>query len=388
MPTTEYRFAMSDFPSPALQADPTTTMRSCTPRATRMARLAVALAVTVALAAMALPASAQQAGSPCGPVHDNDGDWSWIAVPVSRMTATKGLTAVPGVDGCATSDRGPYAHVSAQLPYGSYNIFAVSFRAAGPPGPLTILAGNANTTGLIRELRSNNGTISAGVLKHFSRCQQRRDFTPRDRRQILNCNPEVQVLGQWVTLLAESLTVCDMMVCANQVQFTGDGVPLTRAAALSLPQANDTRPTARSAEPAGIEQCAGYGGKSWRTCPTGQQVSRPWSRDGCFCAFATLSPCSFHVMPNMHARPQCIRTYKPGDDVCACFSCSAFTDRRYCEQGDTVIGCACACACVVVACSMPQHVSWVRAVTPLCTCAAGPPMRRLQFIQLLLHMPK
>lgn len=36
--------------------------------------------------------------------------------------------------------------------------------------------------------------------------------------------------------------------------------------------------------------------------------------------------------------PQCQNIYKPGDDACSCFSCSAFTDKRSCQNRDLTVG--------------------------------------------------
>lgn len=176
-------------------------------------------------------AAAQQVGQPCGAPYDQDDGYVWMRVPTSRLSSSGGVMAG---NNCATSDAGQYALVSAQLPYGSYNIYSVAFTATGPKGPMTVIAGNTNLPALVPVIRGGNESVATIALSRFERCQQRRDFQPNGKRVVLECNPNVQVQGQYVVFMAEQMTVCNVMVCAQQMQYMPNGTPLTPEAAVAL----------------------------------------------------------------------------------------------------------------------------------------------------------
>ena len=192
------------------------------------------MAILVVLAVLihsAHLAAAQQVGQSCGPPYDQDDGYVWMKVPTSRLSSSG---AVMAGNNCATSDAGQYALVSAQLPYGSYNIYSVAFTATGPRGPLTVMAGSTNLPALTSLIRGGNESVATVALSRFGRCQFRRDFQPNGKRVVLECNPNVQVQGQYVVFMAEKMTVCNVMVCAQQMQYMPNGTPLTPEAAVAL----------------------------------------------------------------------------------------------------------------------------------------------------------
>jgi hypothetical protein len=182
-------------------------------------RVLAATAVLM-MAQLAVPAVAQVAGQSCGSPLYTTGDFQWISVPTGKLAATRGSGAASGANGCATSDDGSYAHVSAELAYGSYEIAAVSFTAEFTGSgvadrSLSILAGDANTTGLVDKLRGPSAEPDA-VLAAFSRCYIRRNFTASGKMAKLVCNREVQVIGHWVVFIAKRLKVCNAMLATSQ----------------------------------------------------------------------------------------------------------------------------------------------------------------------------
>jgi hypothetical protein len=74
------------------------------------------------------------------------------------------------------------------------------------------------------------------------------------------------------------LTVCNVMVCAQQLQFSSSGVPITRQAALKAAAAVARNASAAAADddvvrPTSLlETCSGFTTQDWRACPTGKQV--------------------------------------------------------------------------------------------------------------------
>ena len=195
---------------------------------------ATSLVALAAVMVMLSPAAAQPqravAGERCGPAYARDYDFRWTAA--DRLVATNGMASAEAVDGCATSDRREHAHVMAVLPFGTHIVTGVAFRASGPANRnLTVWASDTNVTAHIKVLRGS-GDGPRRLLQHADRCHSRRGFNPEDRVYTLNCNPEVEVQGQFILFMAEALTVCDVLVCASQEEFTSKGVPLTREAAL------------------------------------------------------------------------------------------------------------------------------------------------------------
>lgn len=192
----------------------------------------------------AAPAVAQVVGGRCGPSDESYSNYKWIAIPTTNLRATSDSAVKgPDGDGCATSDGGAGAFVSAELPYGRFSIHSVMFKASrkGPPAlkadySLSILAGDVNTTHLASQLRGTGDADPQGALKYFTRCLRRTNFTASGKKTPeLRCSFDVSVTGHWVVLFAKALTVCDVMVCGAQQLFTADGQPMTREAALKAP---------------------------------------------------------------------------------------------------------------------------------------------------------
>jgi hypothetical protein len=92
--------------------------------------------------------------------------------------------------------------------------------------------------------------------------------------------PPLVLLLLLLLLHCAGLTVCEVMVCAEQHQFTEDGTPLTRAAALRLTKQAATPPKSFAGlsaalslvTPASFESCDGYTTQSYQGCPTGKKV--------------------------------------------------------------------------------------------------------------------
>jgi hypothetical protein len=230
--------------------------------------LAVPMAAALlVLLALATPAMSQTAGEKCGPSYATNEDYRWFEIQSSQLATLKGSGAEMGADGCATSDQGQSALVAAQLPIVAFDIHSIATTASwkgdsvrSGADSLLILAGNANTTGLVKNIRGSDADPEA-VLRHFSRCYQRRNYTATGRKSTIVCNPEVQVTGQWVVFIAKGLQVCNVMVCAVEQQYSPSGVPRTRKAALALvtnPCPSEPLFSSRSAGPDAVaESCAG-----------------------------------------------------------------------------------------------------------------------------------
>ncbi|WIA16131.1 hypothetical protein OEZ85_012849 [Tetradesmus obliquus] len=243
-----------------------------------------------------------------------------MSIPASSLVASGTAGAPSAVNGCVTSDRGFAANVHAYLPYGTWNIFNVTakLKAVAPvnaSATMSILVGDADVPLAMHALRAPGGASKvAEVFKHFSLCAIRRmSALATERQTSFACDLEKETMsGQYFGFVAPGLMVCDVMVCAKQMLFTEYGVPLTKAAALMLSDeaagfsgpADAVSPSSL-AKPLIFESCAGYTSQNYRACPTGQQ---------------------------------CTRTYKPGSGVCDCGDCSAFSNRRSCEQGDIYVG--------------------------------------------------
>lgn len=224
-------------------------------------------AALLVLLALATPAMSQTAGEKCGPSYATNEDYRWFEIQSSQLATLKGSGAEMGADGCATSDQGQSALVAAQLPIVAFDIHSIATTASwkgdsvrSGADSLLILAGNANTTGLVKNIRGSDADPEA-VLRHFSRCYQRRNYTATGRKSTIVCNPEVQVTGQWVVFIAKGLQVCNVMVCAVEQQYSPSGVPRTRKAALALvtnPCPSEPLFSSRSAGPDAVaESCAG-----------------------------------------------------------------------------------------------------------------------------------
>jgi hypothetical protein len=174
---------------------------------------------------------AQNAGESCGTAYVDGTPQTWIPIPFSQLSATKGDSIIGGKDGCATSGTGVHAHVSAEMPYGTYLISAIAFRGTAGKATtgLTIMAGTANSSMLVQ-------MISSGVNLdlEFTRCRTYPNYLTDSGRQIVQCNQQAYLSGSFVVFQAEELTVCDVLVCGAQKLFSEMGTPLTAAAALMM----------------------------------------------------------------------------------------------------------------------------------------------------------
>jgi hypothetical protein len=202
------------------------------PGITRAGVCLMVLLLVLLLLAPAAPAAAQTVGTICGPEHAA-ASFKWTRI--ADISATKGSTVAPGSGGCATSDASPFAHLSVSLP-GSFLIRAIAMTLTKEPGlkkGLDILVGNANSTAYVEELGAGNVTLGQ-VLTKFVRCTKRASL-PADGRTTLQCNEDVLDSGYFITIIASSLKVCDVLVCAQQELYASDGTALTRSAALQCP---------------------------------------------------------------------------------------------------------------------------------------------------------
>jgi hypothetical protein len=217
---------------------------------------------------------AQKAGDSCGTPHDG-APYTWIPIRSSQLSATKGDTIIRGKDGCATSGTGVHAHVSAEMPYGTYMISAVAFRGTAGKATtgLTIMAVTTNSSMLVKMMRANKTSANG-----LHRCRTQRNFSKAgSKRHVLQCNPEFYVSGRWVVFQAQELTVCDVLICASEKLFTGIGIPLSPKAAMMLSGRNRTKSdlidlNGRSSSPQQYNDLPG-------TCPgAAQEMQGVWQQ--------------------------------------------------------------------------------------------------------------